>query len=290
MSSLINKAKAALHSDKDKHDNAHGHNTASTYDNTTTGGAYNTTSTGGYDNPRSTNEGPHGSNMMNKMDPRVDSDRDNRNDPTSRVGGYGTQEGYGAQGANPNPSSGGMGHNTYGTTGGIGSTGGYDNTGYNSGSTNLGPHNSNMMNKMDPRVDSDGDDRNNPTSRVGGYGANDNYGAGPAGVSGTTGHHGGHNAGVVGGDNYGRDNTFHDSTTTGGYGATSGAGYNSGATHGSHAHGHNTHPNDSSYTPGSGNAEKTAGPHNSNLLNKLDPRVDSDADGSKTYGGNKTYQ
>jgi len=26
------------------------------------------------------------------------------------------------------------------------------------------------------------------------------------------------------------------------------------------------------------------------LLNKADPRVDSDLDGSKTVGGNKTYQ
>ena len=30
----------------------------------------------------------------------------------------------------------------------------------------------------------------------------------------------------------------------------------------------------------------TAGPHDSSLLNKLDPRVDSDRDGSKTMGGN----
>lgn len=45
----------------------------------------------------------------------------------------------------------------------------------------------------------------------------------------------------------------------------------------------------SSMTPGSGTAQKTAGPHNSDLLNKLDPRVDSDMDGSKTTGGNKTF-
>lgn len=48
---------------------------------------------------------------------------------------------------------------------------------------------------------------------------------------------------------------------------------------------HNTHA-----TAGSGNAQNTAGPHNSDLLNKLDPRVDSDRDGSKTIGGNKTHQ
>ena len=33
-----------------------------------------------------------------------------------------------------------------------------------------------------------------------------------------------------------------------------------------------------------GPASSTAGPHNSNLLNKLDPRVDSDQDGSRTFG------
>ena len=43
-------------------------------------------------------------------------------------------------------------------------------------------------------------------------------------------------------------------------------------------------------TPGSGTAQNTAGPHNSDLLNKLDPRVDSDLSGGKTIGGNKTYQ
>jgi len=38
-----------------------------------------------------------------------------------------------------------------------------------------------------------------------------------------------------------------------------------------------------------GPAPNTAGPHKSDMLNKLDPRVDSDLDASKTVGGNKTY-
>jgi len=42
-------------------------------------------------------------------------------------------------------------------------------------------------------------------------------------------------------------------------------------------------------TPGSGTAQNTAGPHNSDTLNKIDPRVDADRDGSNTIGGNKTY-
>jgi hypothetical protein len=42
-------------------------------------------------------------------------------------------------------------------------------------------------------------------------------------------------------------------------------------------------------TPGSGTAQNTAGPHNSDTLNKIDPRVDADRDGSYTIGGNKTF-
>ena len=34
----------------------------------------------------------------------------------------------------------------------------------------------------------------------------------------------------------------------------------------------------------------SAGPHKSDMMNKVDPRVDSNLDGSKTVGGNKTYQ
>ncbi|KIV79768.1 hypothetical protein PV11_07312 [Exophiala sideris] len=37
-----------------------------------------------------------------------------------------------------------------------------------------------------------------------------------------------------------------------------------------------------------GPARNTAGPHRSNVANKLDPRVDSDLDGSRTIGQNAT--
>lgn len=91
------------------------------------------------------------SNMANKLDPRVDSDRDNRNDPTSRVGGYGTQ-GAGT-GAGSGLTGGGAGltgahgatttgtHGTHGTSGGIGGTHGTSGA-YNEDprSTNAGPH------------------------------------------------------------------------------------------------------------------------------------------------------
>jgi len=96
---------------------------------------------------------------------------------------------------------------------------GTQNTGGLSNSTNAGPHDSNLANKVDPRVDSDLDGRGNR----------------------------------------------HGASTGGVFGAS-----------GSHA------------TRGSGTAQNTDGPHNSDLANKIDPRVDSDRDASATIGGNRT--
>lgn len=76
----------------------------------------------------STSAGPHDSNMANKVDPRVDSDRDGR-----------AQHTYGTTGMNTGMNSG----NTYAQNE------------YGTGSTNAGPHNSNIANKADPRIDSD---------------------------------------------------------------------------------------------------------------------------------------
>lgn len=136
---------------------------------------------------------------MNKLDPRVDSDLDGSRNMGATTGTSGTYSGTHAG-------------NSHGLTG-TGTTGGMSN------SSNAGPHDSNLANKLDPRVDSDLDGRGNR----------------------------------------------HGAQTGGVFGAS-----------GSHA------------TPGSGTAQNTAGPHNSDMLNKLDPRVDSDADGSRTMGGNAT--
>ncbi|KAJ6010611.1 hypothetical protein N7451_002023 [Penicillium sp. IBT 35674x] len=78
-----------------------------------------------------TNAGPHDSSMANKMDPRVDSDMDNR----ANQARTGNQNLGGSSGSDP-----------YGQS----------RTG---GSSNAGPHDSSMANKMDPRVDSDMDNR-----------------------------------------------------------------------------------------------------------------------------------
>ncbi|EEY16226.1 conserved hypothetical protein [Verticillium alfalfae VaMs.102] len=98
-------------------------------------------------------------------------------------------------------------------------SGAYGSTGYGNTSTNAGPHDSNVANKVDPRVDSDRDNR------------------GAYGTSGTA--HG---------------TTAHTNT---GYGGTSGTGYGD------------------TTNRGYGNTATTAGPHKSNVANKLDPRTAS---------------
>ena len=111
-----------------------------------------------------TTSGPHSSNLENKMDPRVDSDRDG----SRNMGAAGTGTGYGS-----------------GTTGtGYGS----GNTGTGTGYGSSGPHSSNLENKMDPRVDSDRDGSRN----MGATGTGAGYGSGTTGTgagygSGTTG-------------------------------------------------------------------------------------------------------
>jgi len=194
-SRLANAADPRVDSDRDGSRNL---GAASNTRGTGTTGGFSGVGTG-VNTTSSTNAGPHSSNIANKLDPRIDSDHDgSRNlgaaNGTSSTGAYsGTQTGNH------------IGHT--GDRGGI------------SNSTNAGPHDSNLANKLDPRVDSDLDGRGNR----------------------------------------------HGATTGGILGAS-----------GSHA------------TPGSGTTQNTAGPHNSDLANKLDPRVDSDLSGGKTFGGNLT--
>jgi hypothetical protein len=235
--------------------------------------------------------GPHDSRLGNKADPRVDSDH---------VGGYGNT-GHGG-GLTGNTHTGHSGTHTGTHTGG-GLTGG--NT---YGSDPTGPHDSHLANKADPRVDSD---------RVGGYGNTTGQSSGLTGNthSGHTGTHTGTHTGggLTGGNTYGSDPTGpHDSRlgnkadprvdsdrvggygNTGGYGSTTqteafgnntGGGLSGTTAHGNH--GQHGLTGQGSHLPGP--AQNTAGPHKSDLLNKADPRVDADLDGSKTYGGNKTY-
>jgi len=222
MSGIIDKAKHALHLDHKEGSTTHSHSTTTGHTTGTTGttgiggtnastgigGTTGSTGIGGTTHS-GTAEGVHGqhnSRLANAADPRIDSDHDGSTNfgaakhNTAHNGGLGSTTG----GTHIGNSSG-----NHGTTGGI------------SRSTNAGPHDSNLGNVVDPRVDSD--------------------------LSNSGNRHGANHGGILGAQ-------------------------------GSHA------------TPGSGTAQNTAGPHNSDLLNKADPRVDADLDGSKTFGGNATHR
>jgi len=246
MSNIIHKVKDALtgNKDQDHHD-------------TTTGTTTASSSNPNYYGTDSTHAGPHTSHAPNKLDPRVDSDRDgSRTVGTGNTYGSNTGSGMtgmtgptgtGAFGTGTHSSGGHGPHNsgianradpfvdsTTGTsntrTGGMGTGTGY------TGSTTSGPHNSNIANKVDPRVDSDRDG----SYTVGGNTTSSGYTG--TGMTGTTGHSG--------------------------YSGMSGTGTTGTGTH----------------------SKTTAGPHSSDMANKLDPRVDSDLDGSRTVGsGGRNY-
>lgn len=280
--STVDKVKNALHLNKD-------HTTSTTHHNT--GVAEGTA-------------GPHTTRVANAADPRVDSDLD-----STRTGAFGTGTGTGSTGY----------AGTSGVTGNSGYTG--TGTGVTGTTTTAGPHSSNLANKIDPRVDSDRDGSRNLGAATGTTGATA-YGSNTAntGYTGTgTGYNGtgttGHTGGLTGHTgNAGHTHTTGHQTGLAGYTGTTGG----------ISHSTNAGPHDSSIankldprvdsdldgrgnrhgaatggllgasgshaTAGSGTAQNTAGPHNSDLANKLDPRVDADKDGSITLGGNKTYQ
>ena len=231
--------------------------------------------------------GPHDSKLANKLDPRVDSDRVGPAGNSASVGGYGNethssgQHTYQTDGKKlpdailedksraDHHSGAGLTHSSHANTG-SGLTG--SNT---YGSDPTGPHDSRLANKADPRVDSDRYGAAGNTAGAGGYGSTG---------SGLTGSHTGSN--TYGSDPTGPHNTHLanqadprvDSDRYGGQGNTYGTTQGSGLTGTNHP-GHVGNPN----------ANKTAGPHGSDILNKLDPRVDSNLDGSKKVGGDRTY-
>merc|ERR1712000_366401 len=194
MSGIINKVKDALH-----------HN--------------NTSALSG-----STNHGPHDSNAANKVDPRIDSDRDGR---AAHGTGLGSSNTHSTGLGSSNTHSTGLGSNTHGTTGAYGSN------------TTAGPHSSNVANKVDPRVDSDLDGSNRVGAGNTGYGASNTHSTG-LGSSNT------HSTGLGSSNTHG---------TTGAYGSN---------------------------TTGT-----TA--HNSSMANKLDPRVDSTTGTTGTTGYSGTH-
>lgn len=282
MSGIVNKVKEVLHKDHSTTGHSttghsttghstnagpHNSNIANTADprvdsdnsryaggNSGVTGGYTGAGTGIHNTSGSTNAGPHSSNLANKADPRIDSDRDGS-------GGYGTT-GHSTTGA-------------YGTTG-HSTTGAYGTSG--SGNA-AGPHNSNVANKLDPRVDSDLDGSRN----LGAAGGNTGYSGSHLGNN-----SGGH-TGFTGGVSHSTNAGPHDSNLANKVDPRvdsdlDGKGNRHGAATGGILGASGSHA-----TAGSGTAQNTAGPHNSDMLNKVDPRVDSDRDGSKTYGGNQTH-
>lgn len=156
-----------------------------------------------------------------------------------------------------------------------------------------GPHNSRVANAADPRVDSDRDGSHNMSGTTGrtanplGSGTTTGRHAGPLGnthTSGTAeGAHGPHNSRIANAADPRVDSDRDGSNTMGGTGNTIGTG----------STGRTANPFGSSSTTGrtanplgsSGTSEGAHGPHNSRVANAMDPRVDSDRDGSKTMGG-----
>jgi hypothetical protein len=189
------------------------------------------------------------SNIANKVDPRVDSTTG-----AHTIGSSTTNNGVGHTGVGHNGVGNGVGHNT----------GAYDGTtgGYSSSNTGAGPHSSNLANKVDPRVDS-------------ATGAHTIGSSTNGGTTGTYRHSGNTmgNTGTVGGISNSSNAGPHNSNLANKVDPTvdsdlSGRGNNHGAVHGG-LMGSGTHA-----TPGSGTAQNTAGPHNSDMMNKLDPRVE----------------
>ncbi|KAM0418869.1 hypothetical protein ACHAPT_012236 [Fusarium lateritium] len=308
-SRLANAADPRVDSDRDG-----SRNVGSNTHGTTTTGHPGTHGTGFGSRDTSLPEGttgPHSSRLANAADPRVDSDRDG----SRNVGGntHGTSTGtYGHTGT----------HGTHGTTG-FGSR----DTSLPEGTT--GPHSSRLANAADPRVDSDRDGSRNVGgnthgTNTGTYGQT-TVGGGVGGTTGTsgfssagTGAHGpsGHSSGLpegttgphnsrvanaadprVDSDRDGSHNlggrgaagTNYGSTTTGTHGTGTNYGSTTTGAHGTHGT-QGTSLGGAGGAYGTGPAPNTAGPHQSDMMNKVDPRVDSDLDGSKTVGGDKTFE
>ncbi|KAL6807153.1 hypothetical protein GGI42DRAFT_366817 [Trichoderma sp. SZMC 28013] len=278
-SNMANKADPRVDSDLDGSRNMglrSGGATAGTGTGTDTYGSTNTQSeTTGFGTsstgPASKTAGTHSSNLANKADPRVDSDLDGSRNMGLR-------------------SSGATYDAPSGNTGMTGSSGTAMGSGMGSGM---------------------GTDTLTGSGATGTYGSTGRDTYGSTGTD-TLGSSGRDTYGSSGRDTYGSTGTDTlGSSGTGAYGSTGTDTYGS---TGTHTHGssglgssgtHHTKDNTSSAfgagtgsvggsfgTPtarNTGPAPNTAGPHKSDMLNKADPRVDSDLDNSKTFMGDKTF-
>ncbi|KAF9885515.1 hypothetical protein FE257_012842 [Aspergillus nanangensis] len=234
MTNLINKVKEAI---KPSH---HGDHSSSSHASTT------------YDSPQSSNHGPHDSNIINKTDPRVDSDRDHLTSTTSTTGHNSTMTGHDNTMA---------GHDNTMT--------GHHNTTTVPSSTMTGhetiPHSSTTTTHASPK-------ENNSTFGDFGNFSND--------INSRTANRSHDNTSSEFGQ--GRFDGDVHKASIGGYGVIEGVSGSKGPTTTKRFE---MAQQTGSAGPGSSyNSRTTAGPHDSNLANKMDPRVDSDLDGSMTVG------
>ncbi|CAG8057600.1 unnamed protein product [Penicillium salamii] len=234
-----------------------------------------------HESTQSSNHGPHSSNLANKLDPRVDSDRDNRavhtevddkhlstaKDYGSGTAGATTADTHGL-GDTGHGST--LGSTTHGTTKSVADTGA---TTYGSSSSNAGPHSSNIANKADPRVDSDRDHRGRRETFT-------NLGATTGTTHDTSTNAGPHDSNAANKLDPRVDSDRDNRALLSGADNTPALG----STHGSHGPsstlGSNTHPLAST---GTASQSTNLRPHDSDLANKLDPRVDSDLDARTTH-------
>ncbi|KAL9476559.1 hypothetical protein ACSS6W_006400 [Trichoderma asperelloides] len=266
-SDTMNKADPRIDSDLDGSKNMGLRSEKATHDvgstgtygtGTTSTGTTSTGNTFGSTGPASTTAGTHKSDTMNKADPRIDSDLDGSRNMGLRsekaTHDIGTTRTSGTSGATAGTGFGtGMGTDTLGAGSGIDTSG---TTGtYTSG-----------MDTASGR----GSGRDTYSS---GMGKTSGLGSG----TGTGTYSGMDTTSGLGSDDrsYGQQTGTlgSDTTTTSAYGGMGSLGGGFGTDR-----------------QATGPASNTAGPHKSDMMNKADPRVDSDLDNSKTYGGNKTYQ
>ncbi|CAG8887876.1 unnamed protein product [Penicillium egyptiacum] len=224
---------------------------------------YGSNAAGGYGSSNtgsSTNAGPHDSKLANKVDSRVDSYLDNRG---KHAGTTGSSNAYDSNSGRSTGETGYGSRDVHGNT-----------TGHSSGQTGYGSNNPLASN------DNYGSNTGRSTS---GYGSSDTHGSTAGHSSGQSGY--GSSKPLSGSDNYG------SSTGHSGYGSSnpvSGSdnyGSNTGRFTGQSDYGANYSYGagaGSSYNNQTSKTGKTTGPHGSDLLNKLDPRVnEKDALGSQ---------
>ncbi|EHK45061.1 uncharacterized protein TrAtP1_003276 [Trichoderma atroviride] len=238
---------------------------------TSTGNTYSSTQ------PGSKSAGVHKSDALNKADPRIDSDLDGSRNMGLRseqaTHDLGTTRTAGTSGATTGTGFGtGMGTDTLGAGSGINTSGRSGD--YTSGTSGLGTRSSGTDTYSGLGNTSSlgsGTDTYSGMGKTSGLGSGTGTGA-YSGVDTTSGYGTG-NLGS-GERNLGQQTgTLGSDTTTSAYGGmgSTGTGF------GSERH-------------ATGPASNTAGPHKSDMMNKADPRVDSDLNNSKTFGGDKTYQ